>query len=366
MRQRAVRAKRRAPERRQVGLWEFFRWERKGIYRARRRVCGPGPAYGLVLLGDPPSFDEDDSDPHVCVMPCDAVAVPSLAVTCGVSHSTVAAGLLFGADGVGVTVSNRTTGMPPWSPRPPRSPRQSRLRSRTSLVPSCPASRQMVSRSRRTAVFGCSMPPVKKQRILVDSPPPPFGRVAHPCRRGASPHAIRDTCASELRGTSASAATSYDCPANAGFPPAVRSPGLSEWPPTPPPQGGSIDGFRIAPAPKRHHRRVFSSLAAAALHADLAPRHYRISATANGRRTVVTGPVQTFRPRDIATPRMSSRCALRRRFPDSRRAGLHSRSLFMETRCVQNLNRFGLVPMYLTPVDGPLRSTRQANPRGAP
>ena len=44
---------------------------------------------------------------------------------------------------------HRTTGMPPWSPRPPRSPRQFRLRSRTSRVPSCPASRQKVSRGRR-------------------------------------------------------------------------------------------------------------------------------------------------------------------------------------------------------------------------
>ena len=41
----------------------------------------PGPAFGLVLLGDPPSFDEDDSDPHCCVKPLDAVALPSLAAT---------------------------------------------------------------------------------------------------------------------------------------------------------------------------------------------------------------------------------------------------------------------------------------------
>ena len=68
----------------------------------------------LVLLGDPPSFDEDVSDPHCCVKPHDAVAI---AVQCGdrgVSDSTWAAGLLFGADGVAVTVSlDRTAGMPP-------------------------------------------------------------------------------------------------------------------------------------------------------------------------------------------------------------------------------------------------------------
>ena len=34
-----------------------------------------------MLLGDPPSFDEDDSDPHCCVKPLDAVALPSLAAT---------------------------------------------------------------------------------------------------------------------------------------------------------------------------------------------------------------------------------------------------------------------------------------------
>ena len=55
---------RRAPERRRVRLWKFFQEERKGIYRARCRVKRPGPAFGLVLLGDPPSFDEDDANPH--------------------------------------------------------------------------------------------------------------------------------------------------------------------------------------------------------------------------------------------------------------------------------------------------------------
>ena len=54
----------------------------------------------LVLLGDPPSFDEDDSDPHCCVKPLDAVAVPSLAATAACRIPTWAAGLLFGADGV--------------------------------------------------------------------------------------------------------------------------------------------------------------------------------------------------------------------------------------------------------------------------
>ena len=46
----------------------------------------------LVLLGDPPSFDEDDSDPHCCVMPLDAVALPSLAAiaACRTRHGPAA------------------------------------------------------------------------------------------------------------------------------------------------------------------------------------------------------------------------------------------------------------------------------------
>ena len=58
---------RRAPQRCRVRLCKFFRWVLKGIYRARCRVKRPGPAFGLVLLGDSPSFDEDDPDPHCCV-----------------------------------------------------------------------------------------------------------------------------------------------------------------------------------------------------------------------------------------------------------------------------------------------------------
>ena len=57
------------------------RWEAREIYRARSRVSGPGRRTRLVLLGDPPSFDEDDTDPHCCVKPLDAVALPSLAAT---------------------------------------------------------------------------------------------------------------------------------------------------------------------------------------------------------------------------------------------------------------------------------------------
>ena len=112
----------------------------------------PGPAFGLVLLGDPPSFDEDDTDPHCCVKPLDAVALPSRAATAACRSSTWADGLLFGADGVAATVSRDRVrpGMPPRPPRLPQAPRQSRLRCRTPYsVPSCPANVPKVSRGRR-------------------------------------------------------------------------------------------------------------------------------------------------------------------------------------------------------------------------
>ena len=79
--------------------------------------------------------------------------------------------------------------------------------------------------------YGPAHPSIRPRRLKC-------GDMAHPCRRGASPHAIRDTGASESRGTSASAATSYGRRANAGFPPTVRLPGLIEMAPDPPPQGG--------------------------------------------------------------------------------------------------------------------------------
>ena len=81
----------------------------------------------------------------------------------------------------------------------------------------------------------------------------------------------------------------------AGFPPAVWSPSLSGWLPTTPPQGGSHMAATIAPAPKRHQRNLLITLAAAALQAALAHRHYRAPAcspgeSAPGVRRCATGP----------------------------------------------------------------------------
>ena len=77
----------------------------------RREAAAPGAASAgragvsrLVLLGDPPSLDEDDADPHCCARPLDAVAVPSLAAT-PACLATWAGGLLFGAVSAAAAVS---------------------------------------------------------------------------------------------------------------------------------------------------------------------------------------------------------------------------------------------------------------------
>ena len=85
-----------------------------------------------------------------------------LAVACGdrgVSDSTWAAGLLFGADGAAVTVSldRVRPGMPPRPPRLPHTPRQSRLRCRTpSPSPRAP---QTFQKSREAAACRIRCPP---------------------------------------------------------------------------------------------------------------------------------------------------------------------------------------------------------------
>ena len=58
---------RRAPERRRVRFWKFFRRNGRESAAPGAALERPGPAYGSVLLGDPPSFDEDDANPHCCV-----------------------------------------------------------------------------------------------------------------------------------------------------------------------------------------------------------------------------------------------------------------------------------------------------------
>ena len=171
-------------------------------------------------------------------------------------------------------------GMPPPAPRPPRSPRQSRLRSRTSLVPSCPASHQMVSRSRRPAVFdahaaGAYVPAHGASGRFAPVAPKSAWRIRARCRciSPATPEcaSIPEAAPRRRQPRAMAAPPTPDSRRPSGLPVCRSGLRLRRH------QGGSKDGFRIAPAPRRHHHRVFSSLAAAALQRRLAPRHYRIA-----------------------------------------------------------------------------------------
>ena len=248
---------------------------------ARQR---PGPAYEVSFAGRSAVLRRRQFGPALLR---EATRCSCLAVACGdrgVSNSTWADGLLFGADGVAATVSldRVRPGMPPRPPRLPQAPRQSRLRCRTSA-----ASRRaprIFRTSREAAVCRVWM-----------STPPAIGRLAHPVR--SAPAARRSSgvahpCPRGCISRRNSAILAYRVTAHwhlgvgihelwrracTGFPPAVWSPSLSGWLPTTPPQGGSHMAATIAPAPKRHQRNFVSTLAAAACKADLAPRHYRIS-----------------------------------------------------------------------------------------
>ena len=197
-------------------------------------------------------------------------------------------------------------GMPPPIPRSPRSPRQFRLRSRTLLCPVVPRERSEGFTRLPHCRVGCSMLPVNERHILPDSPPPPFGRVAYPCRRGASPPVIRDTCASRVAWHLGCGCRKLRLPRPCRIPagcPVSRSVGVAS-------NHTAIqrrqNGVSVPLAPRRHQKRMFSSLAAAAPHVDLAPRHYRKPAPARAVAVVVTG-------------RMPRRPYPRQRGPDARR-----------------------------------------------
>ena len=48
-------------------LWKIFSIRAEGKLPRPVPRQRPGPAYGSVLLGDPPSFNEYDANPHCCV-----------------------------------------------------------------------------------------------------------------------------------------------------------------------------------------------------------------------------------------------------------------------------------------------------------
>ena len=148
----------------------------------------PGPAYGLVLLGDPPSFDEDDTDPHCCVKPLDAVALPSRAATaaCRTRQGPTAS---CSAPMVSRLrcLSTIRPGMPPRPPRLPQAPRQFRLRCGTpSPSPRAPRTFLKVSRGRRLPCLMSMSPASGRMAHRVRSAPAArrSSGMAHPCPRG--------------------------------------------------------------------------------------------------------------------------------------------------------------------------------------
>ena len=169
------------------------------------------------------------------------------------------------------------------------------------------------------------MLPVNERHIPLDSPPPPFGRVAYPCRRGASPPVIRDTCASRVAWHLGFGCRKLRLPRPCRIPAGClvsQSVGVAS-------NHTAIqrrqNGVSVPLAPRWHQNRMFSSLTAAALHADLAPRHYRKPAPARAVAVVVTG-------------RMPRRPHPRRRGPDARRGhpGRHQQHIAANLAAVRH------------------------------
>ena len=224
------------------------------------------------------------------VAPKDAVAVPSLAATAA-CLATWAGGLLFGGDGVTGLRFRHARGCLPRS--------RDHLGRHDSFgfdqglcsVPSCSATFPKVSRSCRPAVFDAHAAGAygPAHGASVDPPPPPeMRRRGQSVPAGASPRTSPEcvTIPEAAPGRRQPQAT-----AAAPVPDSRRLSGCPVWPrwlPTHRPRAAP-NGVSVPLAPRRHQNRMFSSLAAAALHADLAPRHYRKPAPARAVAVVVTG-----------------------------------------------------------------------------
>ena len=272
-------ASRRRPGGRRAHRWQVWSARDRPRPAPRQR---PGPAYGLVLLGDPPSFDEDDSDPHCCVKPLDAVALPSLAATaaCRTRHGPPASCSAPMASRLRCLVTVYGPGCLPGHRNYLKRHDSLGFDAGRLLCPLVPRERSEGLARPPPAVSGCPPRPQSGTwRIRFDSPPPPVERPAWRIRAhtGASPRrnsailAYRVTAHWHL-GVGIHELWRRAC---TGFPPAVWPPSLSGWLPTTPPQGGSHMAATIASAPKRHQKKFVSTLAATARKADLAARHYR-------------------------------------------------------------------------------------------
>ena len=243
----------------------------------------------LVLLGDPPSFDEDDTDPHCCVKPLDAVALPSLAATaaCRTRHGPAASCSAPMASRLRYLVTVYGPGCLPGH-RDYLKHHDSLGFDAGRLLSLSPRASRTFQRSREAAACRVWMPPARNRAPGASGSIRP--RRPSIERRGAS---VPRGCIPRRK----SAILAYRVIAHwhlgvgihelwrracTGFPPAVWSPSLSGWLPTTPPQGGSHMAATIAPAPKRHQRNLLITLAATALKADLAHRHYRTPACSPG------------------------------------------------------------------------------------
>ena len=168
----------------------------------------------LVLLGDPPSFDEDDSDPHCCVKPLDAVALPSLAATaaCRTRHGPAASCSAPMASRLRCLVTVYGPGCLPGHRDYLKHHDSLGFDAGRLLCPLVPRGRSRGLARPPSAVSGCPPRPQSGAwRIRFDSPPPPERRGASVPTRVHLPDASpRYSRIASLRiGTSASASTSY-------------------------------------------------------------------------------------------------------------------------------------------------------------
>ena len=207
--------------------------------------------------------------------PKDAVAVPSLAATAA-CLSTWAGGLLFGADGVLTAVSLHQ-----------RARDASQAAATTSLATTIPAAikdcylsrraPRVVRWSREAAALPYWMLNAARQRAAHPSRFAPAAfrpRGAIRAHAGASPQRLQNALPSRkwhLGVGCRKLRLPRPCRIPAGCLVSQSVEVASD--------NAAIqqhqNGASVPLAPRRHQKRMFSSLAAAALHADLAPRHYR-------------------------------------------------------------------------------------------